>query len=108
MPDFTLEDLAGIVAKRAGSADPASYTAKLVGGGMAECAKKLGEEAVETAIAAVLGERGRITAEAADLLFHLLVVLHAAGVPLRDVMAELHRRTAQSGLEEKAGRSGAA
>ncbi len=107
MPDFTLENLAGIVAARASSGDPGSYSAKLAATGIAGCAKKLGEEAVETVIAAVSGDRTRITSEAADLLYHLLVLLHVARVPLEDVTAELGRRTAETGLQEKARRGGA-
>ena len=108
MPDFTIEDLAGIVKRRAGSGDPGSYTAKLAAKGVAGCAKKLGEEAVETVIAAVAENRERLTAEAADLLYHLLVLLHVSGVPFESVTAELGRRTAQTGLQEKASRGGAA
>jgi phosphoribosyl-ATP pyrophosphohydrolase len=107
MPPFTLEDLARIVAERAASGDPASYTAGLVREGMAKCAKKLGEEAVEAALAAVQGDRAALRAEAADVLYHLLVLLHAAGVPFEEVTAELERRTAQTGLEEKARRGAA-
>ena len=107
MPDFSLDDLARIVAARAASADPASYTAQLLGRGVAECARKVGEEAVETAIAAVEGAPERVKAEAADLLYHLIVLLHASGVPLADVLAELKRRTAETGLEEKARRRNA-
>ena len=106
MPDFTLENLAGIVAARASSGDPESYSAKLAAMGVAACAKKLGEEAVETVIAAVSGDHGRIRSEAADLIYHLLVLLHVSGVPFSDVTAELGRRTAESGLQEKARRSG--
>jgi phosphoribosyl-ATP pyrophosphohydrolase len=104
MPQFTLEDLAGIVAARAQSGDPSSYTAKLVGKGVAECAKKLGEEAVEAVIAAVSREPEALKAEAADLLYHLLVLLHVSGVSLGEVHAELERRTRQTGLQEKAAR----
>ncbi len=104
MPDFTLEDLAGTVAERAGSGDPASYTAKLAGAGIAQCAKKFGEEAVEAVIAAATGDGNRLKSEAADVLYHLLVLLHVAGVSFGDVKAELARRTAQTGLQEKAGR----
>jgi phosphoribosyl-ATP pyrophosphohydrolase len=93
------------VAERAGAPATESYTAKLIADGPARPAKKLGEEAVEAAIAAATGDRAGLTAEAADVLYHLLVVLRAAGIPLSDVMAELQRRTAQSGLAEKAGRS---
>ena len=105
MPDFTIETLAGIVAARAGSGDPGSYTAKLAGSGAATCAKKLGEEAVETVIAAVSGDRDRIRSEAADLIYHLLVLLHVSDVPLSEVTGELGRRTGETGLQEKARRS---
>jgi phosphoribosyl-ATP pyrophosphohydrolase len=106
MSAFTLADLARIVAERAAAPATESYTAKLIAAGPAAAAKKLGEEAVEAALAAVQGDRGALTAEAADVLYHLLVVLQGAGVPLQDVMAELERRTAQSGLAEKASRRG--
>jgi phosphoribosyl-ATP pyrophosphohydrolase len=106
MPDFTLEDLVRTVTERAGSSDPASYTAKLAQKGVAHCAKKLGEEAVEAAIAAAAGDREALRAEAADVLYHLLVLLHVAGVPYDQVMAELQRRTAETGLQEKARRGG--
>jgi phosphoribosyl-ATP pyrophosphohydrolase len=105
MSSFTLSDLARIVAERASASPTESYTAKLVSEGPARAAKKLGEEAVEAVIAAVQGDRTALAAEAADMLYHLLVVLHGAGVPLDDVMAELDRRTGQSGLAEKAARS---
>lgn len=108
MSDFSLEELAEIVARRAGSGDPGSYTAKLAREGVPSCAKKLGEEAVEAAIAATLGDRDALRAEAADVLYHLLVLLHVAEVPFAEVKAELRRRTARSGLEEKAARRGAA
>ena len=107
MHAFKLDDLAAIIAERASSGDPASYTAKLAGKGVAECAKKFGEEAVETVIAAVSGDNERLKAEAADSIYHLLVVLQVAGVPFESVTAELHRRTGQTGLEEKAGRRAA-
>lgn len=103
---FTLEDLAAIVAQRAAASPDVSYTAKLIDGGIGKAAKKLGEEAVEAVIAAVEGDNRHLTAEAADVLYHLLVVLRARGVPLSDVMDELQRRTAQSGLQEKASRAG--
>jgi len=76
----------------------------LLARGRSYCARKMGEEAVETVIAAVEGDAEAIRNEAADLLFHLLVVLKASNVPLDEVMGELARRTAQSGLEEKAAR----
>jgi phosphoribosyl-ATP pyrophosphohydrolase len=107
MPDFTLEDLAEIVATRARSGDPASYTAKLAAAGVAAPAKKLGEEAVEAAIAAVAGDRDALRAEAADVLYHLLVLLHVADVSFASVKAELQRRTGETGLQEKARRRGA-
>lgn len=107
MPEFTLEDLAKIVSARARSGDPASYTAKLAGQGIAHCAKKLGEEAIEAAIAAVKGNRDGLKAEAADVLYHLLVLLEVAGVPYQSVTEELQRRTAETGLEEKARRTDA-
>ena len=101
---FSLDDLARIVGERAAASPELSYTAKLLTGGPARAAKKLGEEAVEAAIAAVQGNRSELVGEAADVLYHLLVVLRAGGVSLDEVMAELQRRTSQSGLEEKAGR----
>src|ERR1700682_1161559 len=102
MSDFTLDDLAAIVAERARSGGSGSYTAKLLGGGVERCAKKFGEEAVEAALAAVAGTEAALTAEAADVLYHPLVLLEARGVKLAAVMAELERRTSQSGLAEKA------
>ena len=106
MTDFTLAELAVIVATRGRSGDPNSYTAKLVAAGVERTAKKFGEEAVEAALAAVAGDKAALTAEAADVLYHLLVLLEVREVPLGEVMAELQRRTAQTGLEEKASRSG--
>lgn len=104
MSGFTLADLEAIVARRA-AADPAeSWTAKLKAAGMERAAKKLGEEAVETVIAALGSDRTALAAEGADLLYHLLVVLHIGGVPLSDVMEELEHRTGRSGLAEKASR----
>ena len=104
MTDFTLEQLDAIVTARAQSEDEKSYTRKLVNKGVAKCAQKLGEEAVEAAIAAVQEDREELTAEAADVLYHLLVVLNVSNVPLQNVMKELGRRTGQTGLEEKASR----
>ena len=108
MTAFSLADLEKIIAERAASGDPQSWTAKLMTGGMDKAAKKLGEEAVETVIAAVGEDRGAIVSESADLLYHWLVVLALAGVPLADVMDELERRTARSGIAEKAARAGPA
>lgn len=102
--NFTLADLAKIVAERARSRDAGSYTAKLVGAGVGKCAKKFGEEAVEAALAAVAEDDAALTLEAADVLYHLLVMLEARSVPLDAVMAELESRTAQGGLAEKASR----
>lgn len=104
MTAFTLADLDALVAERAQAPADQSYTAKLLAGGPAKPAKKLGEEAVEAAIAAVQGDRAGLVSEAADVLYHLMVLLRAGGVGLDEVMAELERRTAQSGLAEKAAR----
>lgn len=101
---FTLEQLNSRVLERAGAAPEDSYTASLIGRGIERCAQKLGEEAVEAAIAAVTGDRAGLTAEAADVLYHLLVLLRAADIDLAAVMATLEARTARSGLEEKAAR----
>jgi phosphoribosyl-ATP pyrophosphohydrolase len=101
---FTLADLADRVHERAKAGATDSYTRTLIERGVPYCAKKLGEEAVETAIAAVQEDDGRLVSEAADLLYHLLVVLEARGVKFAEVEAELDRRTAQSGLAEKASR----
>ena len=102
---FTLETLAKLIAERARAGGERSYTRKLLDEGPAKAAKKLGEEAVETAIAAVSGDKQALVAESADLLYHLLVVLEARGVALGDVYAELERRTARSGLDEKESRA---
>jgi phosphoribosyl-ATP pyrophosphohydrolase len=104
MTGFSLSDLERIVADRAQSGDPGSWTAKLVSRGMEKAAQKLGEEAVETVIAAVKGDTAGLVSESADLLYHWLVVLAIAGVPLSDVLGELERRTARSGIAEKASR----
>lgn len=104
MGHFTLSELEEIVARRAAASPDESWTAKLVADGQGKAAKKLGEEAVEAVIAAIAGDRENLTSEAADMLFHLLVVLKIAGIPLADVMAELERRSATSGIAEKASR----
>ena len=104
MPRFTIHDLAATIDARAAAGGEVSYTRKLLDKGAEHCAKKFGEEAVETVIAAVENDRAHLIAESADLLYHLLVVLKVAGIPLQSVMAELERRTAQSGLTEKASR----
>lgn len=104
MSQFTLDELASIIASRA-EADPSvSHTAKLMQRGMGVATKKFGEEAVETIIAALSGNREELIKETADVLFHLLVVLHMADVPLNEVLEELASRTGQSGIAEKAAR----
>lgn len=104
MTAFTIHDLAARVKERAAASPDVSYTRKLLDKGVAHCAKKLGEEAVETALAAVTEDRERLVAETADLLYHLMVVLEARGVAFAEVEAALEKRTAKSGLEEKASR----
>jgi phosphoribosyl-ATP pyrophosphohydrolase len=106
MSEFTLADLEKRIRDRAQASAEVSYTRTLIDKGVTHCAKKLGEEAVEVAIAAIAEDRGRLTAEAADLLYHLLVVLHARSIPLAEVEAELAARTRQSGLAEKGSRKG--
>src|SRR5690606_31716797 len=102
---FTLEALDLRIAERASASPEESYTAKLLAKGTAKCAQKLGEEAVETVIAAMDHDKAELTKESADLLYHLLVLWRAEGVALGAVMEELERRTAQSGLSEKASRA---
>ena len=101
-----LDRLAATVAARKGADPDTSWTAKLLAKGPEKCAEKFGEEAVEAIIEAVKGDRARLTAEAADVLYHLLVMLAARDVTLDDVLAELERREGLSGLAEKAGRAG--
>jgi phosphoribosyl-ATP pyrophosphohydrolase len=108
MSIFTLHDLAKRVKERAAASADVSYTRKLIDKGVAHCAKKLGEEAIETALAAVNEDRERLIGEAADLSYHLLVVLEARGIALAEVEAVLGERSRQSGLDEKAARSGQA
>jgi len=104
MPRFTIHDLAATIDARAASGGEASYTRKLLDKGTEHCAKKFGEEAVETIIAAVGNNRDHLIAESADVLFHLLVLLKSHGIGLEDVEAALAQRTGMSGLEEKAAR----
>ena len=104
MNRFTLTDLEQRVSERADASAEESYTRKLLDRGVAHCAKKLGEEAVETVIAAVSEDRDHVIGEAADLFYHLLVVLKARGISLAEVEALLETRTKKSGLEEKAAR----
>ena len=101
---FSLEDLNARLAERAEASPDESYTAKLLRDGVDRCARKFGEEAVEAIVSAVSRDKPGLTAEAADVLYHLLVLLRAADVSLDDVLAELEGRTAQSGLAEKASR----
>ncbi|WP_027142438.1 phosphoribosyl-ATP diphosphatase [Mesorhizobium sp. WSM3626] len=104
MAEFSLSDLEKIVSDRAHSGDPDSWTAKLFARGIDKAAQKLGEEAVETVIAAVKGDKQALVSESADLIYHWLVVLSIAGVPLDDVLKELEGRTRRSGIAEKASR----
>ena len=100
----TLDKLAATIAARRGADPASSYVAKLLAAGAPLAARKLGEEAVETVVAALSGDEVELTGEAADLLFHLLVLLEVRGVPLADVLAELDRREGVSGIAEKAAR----
>jgi len=99
-----LERLAATIAARKGADPETSWTAKLLAKGPEKCAEKFGEEAVEAIIEAVKGDRAKLTAEAADVLYHLLVMLAARDVTLQDVLAELDRRDGTSGIAEKASR----
>ena len=101
-----LERLAATIAARKGADPASSYTAKLLAAGPPAAAKKLGEEAVETALAAVSGDKDAIAAESADLIYHWLVLLAATGVDLDAVAAKLAAREGRSGLDEKASRPG--
>lgn len=101
---FTLSDLEAIIAERAAASPDESYTARLIASGLARIAKKFGEEAVEAVLASVVENDEALTGEAADVLYHLLVLLKARGIAVDSVLSELQRRTAQSGLQEKASR----
>ncbi|ODT27714.1 MAG: phosphoribosyl-ATP diphosphatase [Kaistia sp. SCN 65-12] len=104
MTEFSLSRLEKTIDERARSGDPDSWTARLYARGIEKAAQKLGEEAVETVIAAVAGDKAALVSESADLLYHWLVVLGIAGVPLDAVLEELERRTGRSGIAEKASR----
>jgi phosphoribosyl-ATP pyrophosphohydrolase len=104
MSRFSLQDLVKIIDARAASGGETSYTRKLLDKGPEHCAKKFGEEAVETVIAGIGEDRNHLIAESADLLFHWLVLLKSRGVRLEEVEAALAQRTGMSGLEEKAAR----
>ena len=106
MSQFSVYDLERRIDERSTESADVSYTRKLLDRGVAQCAKKLGEEAVELALASVGESRERLTEEAADLLYHLLVVLKARDVKLAEVEAVLGARASQSGLAEKASRKG--
>jgi len=99
-----LTRLAATIATRKGADPESSWTAKLLARGPEKCAEKFGEEAVEAIIEAVKGDKAKLTAEAADVLYHLLVMLAARDVTLDDVLAELEKRAGTSGLAEKAAR----
>ncbi len=99
-----LTQLADTIAARKGADPDSSWTAKLLNSGPEKAAEKFGEEAVEAIIEAVKGDRAALTREAADVIYHLLVMLAARDIALSDVLAELERRTGQSGLAEKASR----
>ena len=99
-----LDRLAATIAARKGVDPETSWTAKLLSKGPEKCAEKFGEEAIEAVIEAVKGDREKLTYEAADVLYHLLVMLAARDVTLEDVLAELDRRHGTSGLAEKAAR----
>ena len=104
MSDHVLAQLAGTIRSRRNAEADKSYTKKLLDNGTDYCARKFGEEAVETIIAAISGSKDDLKAEASDVLYHLLVLLEAREVDLVDVLQVLHQRTSQSGLEEKASR----
>jgi phosphoribosyl-ATP pyrophosphohydrolase len=106
MSRFTIADLEQRINDRAKASAEESYTRKLLDRGAAQCAKKFGEEAVEAVLAAAGEDRDRLIAESADVLYHLLVMLHARGVTLAEVEALLESRSKKSGLDEKASRPG--
>jgi phosphoribosyl-ATP pyrophosphohydrolase len=104
MSSTTLDDLFQTIAARKGAEPDTSYTASLFAQGASKCAQKLGEEAVETVIAAISGDRKELTKESADLIYHLFVVLAQSDLTPEDVYAELERRSGTSGHVEKASR----
>lgn len=105
MSRFTLDDLAAVISERSQSSAAASYTKSLLDGGPSRTARKLGEEAIETIVAALERDREAVIAESADLVYHLMVLLHQNGVRFDEVLSELERRTGRSGHEEKAARA---
>jgi phosphoribosyl-ATP pyrophosphohydrolase len=104
MSEHPIDRLFATIAARKGGDPSASYTAKLLSDGVEKCAKKFGEEAVEAALAGVLGNKDNLAAESADVLYHLLVLWAAAGITPELVYAALRAREGQSGLAEKAAR----
>jgi len=104
MSEDVLQRLAAVIEARRAERAGNSYTRELLDAGPERCARKLGEEAIETLIAALGPDPRALTREAADLLYHLLVLLAAKRLPLAEVLAELHRRMGLSGLAEKAAR----
>lgn len=102
---MTLVELEAIITDRAKASPDDSWTAKLLAKGPEKVAEKFGEEAIEAIIEAVKGDRIKLTSEAADVLFHLLVMLQSRGVSIKDVLTELERRQGTSGLAEKAART---
>ena len=101
-----LAKLADTIASRAGTSPEVSYTSKLLAAGTEKCAKKFGEEAVDLALASVIGDHSHKVNEAADVFYHLLVLLQSTGVTVSEVMAVLAAREGSSGLDEKASRRG--
>ena len=100
----SLDKLAKTIADRANADPSGSWTAKLLAKGPEKCAEKFGEEAVEAIIEAIKDDKSKLTSEAADVLFHLLVMLQSRDIPLQDVLEELDRREGTSGIAEKAAR----
>lgn len=100
----TLDKLAATIAARANADPNSSWTANLLAKGPEKCAEKFGEEAVEAIIEAIKDDKAKLTSEAADVLFHLLVMLQSRDVDIADVLKELDRREGTSGIEEKASR----
>jgi len=102
---MTLNELADIIAARKGADPETSWTAKLLSQGPEKCAEKFGEEAIEAIIEAIKDDKAKLTSEAADVLYHLLVMLTSRDIALDDVLAELARRQGTSGIAEKAART---
>jgi phosphoribosyl-ATP pyrophosphohydrolase len=107
-PSATLDRLAAIIQQRRVAQSDASYTRELLDAGIEKCARKFGEEAIEVIVAALGKDQSALKSEAADVLYHLLVVLEAKGVPFQEVLSVLDTRMGTSGIVEKAARSPAA